>query len=135
MDCRHVKKLLDDYFDKTLSSREQDSVEEHLISCAKCREEYTRMERLIAFLRDTASPDALPPPDFFNGVLRAPMKSGARERFRRRLRRLGGVCATFSTPLWADRLFCVWLSLLRLCYSGLSSPRAFSNKRSVHWLT
>ena len=69
MDCRHVKKLLDDYFDKTLSSREQDSVEEHLVSCAKCREEYSRMERLIAFLRDTVSPDALPSPDFFNEVL------------------------------------------------------------------
>lgn len=69
MDCRHVKKLLDDYFDKTLSSRNQDLVEEHLDSCPRCREEYSRMERLIAFMRDTAAPETLPSEEFFARAL------------------------------------------------------------------
>ncbi len=68
MDCEKVAGLLDAYFDGALSAEIENALEEHLLTCEKCKAAYDRMEVIISLIRDAAQPVELPTQDFYNEV-------------------------------------------------------------------
>ena len=62
MDCSDIKALLSEYIDGTLDPETQDRVDQHVASCAECREELTSLRALVQEL-GTLEP-VQPPEDF-----------------------------------------------------------------------
>jgi tetratricopeptide (TPR) repeat protein len=73
MRCDDVRTKLDDYFDHTLEEREASAVEEHLYSCASCRDEYETREALRDLLR-TSSHTVSPPGSYFQELFARAMQ-------------------------------------------------------------
>jgi tetratricopeptide (TPR) repeat protein len=68
MECKQIQDLLHDYFDGVLESGIEDSIEEHLSFCEKCRKTYEDMEAVITLLRFSSKPQKMPSGEFFNTV-------------------------------------------------------------------
>jgi len=59
MNCPKNKKLLNFYLDQTLDRDTTKQVEEHLISCSTCQEEYLKLKKVVSAL-NSISPQAAP---------------------------------------------------------------------------
>ncbi|NLM46996.1 MAG: hypothetical protein GX200_09380 [Firmicutes bacterium] len=68
MNCREVKKLMSEYLDQMLEEQKKQALEEHLSVCSNCRDEIVSTQNVLAWLQ--AAPEATPPPDLRQKVLR-----------------------------------------------------------------
>jgi len=66
MDCSHVRRLLDEYFEGTLALRQQEQVAAHLEGCARCAAELRQIERVAAAL--AAAPKVVPSEDLVHSI-------------------------------------------------------------------
>jgi hypothetical protein len=62
MDCRDVSRRLSEYIDGMLDKKDMFDVEKHLERCARCREEYEELVRIIGHVKHVES---LEPPEYF----------------------------------------------------------------------
>ncbi|HKV43994.1 MAG TPA: zf-HC2 domain-containing protein, partial [bacterium] len=74
MNHHRVGQLLSAYLDGELLPREGTAVQEHLLECRRCREEYERLRITKSLLGEL--PVAEPPAEFWRGV-RAPEAAAA----------------------------------------------------------
>jgi tetratricopeptide (TPR) repeat protein len=92
MTCERVRKLLEEYFDGTLSPERETLVEEHLYACEACREEYEELEELRELLRRTSRPVS-PGEQYYQRVFHTVMASLRQQPQRGALSRLVGSLA------------------------------------------
>lgn len=65
--CEKISPLLSLYMDNMLSEKENDSVREHIKTCAACREEYEFMKTLASSTKDLPMPEL--PKDFHENLM------------------------------------------------------------------
>jgi predicted anti-sigma-YlaC factor YlaD len=69
MNCRQIRSLLSEYYDRASGERLQKIVREHLMRCQECDAEYEKLKKSLAILRKLKSQKA--PRDYlqnaFNG--------------------------------------------------------------------
>jgi anti-sigma factor RsiW len=66
MDCSEIKALLSEYMDGTLDPETKDLVDQHVASCAECREELASLKALVHELESLEPMQ--PPKDFLDQV-------------------------------------------------------------------
>jgi len=59
MNCHKIKKLINPYIDQALDQETTQQVDEHLISCPACREEYLKLKQVVSAV-NSLSPQAAP---------------------------------------------------------------------------
>jgi len=59
MNCQKIIKLLNPYIDRVLDAGTAQQVDEHLISCPACREEYFKLKQVVSAV-NSLSPQAAP---------------------------------------------------------------------------
>lgn len=74
MECKEVLKRLDDYFDGALSREEENALEEHLLKCSHCREEFEKTEALFTLLGESSQIPQNPDEQFYKTVFNKAMK-------------------------------------------------------------
>jgi len=102
MDCSHVQRLLEEYFEGTLAQRQQEQVVSHLSECARCAAELRQIEKIAAAL--AAVPKAVPSEELMRSISAraAELPSpGARHAVALGWRRLGLLAATCIAVLGA----------------------------------
>ena len=62
MNCQKIKKLLNPYIDKTLDVNTAKQINEHLKSCAACREEHLKLKKIISTLNSISTQTAFRTP-------------------------------------------------------------------------
>ncbi|MGB2783832.1 MAG: zf-HC2 domain-containing protein [Atribacterota bacterium] len=67
MNCQKIKKLLNPYIDKTLDVNTAKQINEHLKSCAACREEHLKLKKIISTLNSISTQTA--PADFTQNIM------------------------------------------------------------------
>ncbi|TAK54360.1 MAG: hypothetical protein EPO24_13220 [Bacteroidetes bacterium] len=67
MITNHITACISEYIDRTLPPAERRAVEEHMITCRTCAEEYIALESIVVKLH--CLPKTIqPPPDLLEGV-------------------------------------------------------------------
>jgi hypothetical protein len=85
MECYRIRPFLDEFAEGELASPNSEMVEEHLETCASCREEVSATRRAIRLMAELGEVDE--PPDFLQRVrqrIAAPHKYSIMERLLRR---------------------------------------------------
>ena len=67
MNCQKIKKLLNPYIDKTLDVNTAKQIDEHLKSCAVCREEHLKLMKIVSALNSILIQPA--PADFTQSLM------------------------------------------------------------------
>lgn len=67
MNCKKIKKLLNQYVDQVLDTEFTQQVEEHLKSCSACREEYLKLKQVVSALNSISPQPA--PTDFTQSIM------------------------------------------------------------------
>jgi len=67
MNCQKIKKLSNPYIDKTLDVNTAIQIDEHLKSCAACREEHLKLKKIISALNSISIQPA--PANFTQGLM------------------------------------------------------------------
>lgn len=62
MDCYSFEKIISDYLDSNLNSKERQAADEHMAGCPQCREKFRDMESMLQALK--ALPEEHVRPDF-----------------------------------------------------------------------
>lgn len=67
MKCEHIQELLSPYIDSITNEKENQAVEAHLETCARCREELEQLRRVCTIMHDLKTPQL---PESFSEDLR-----------------------------------------------------------------
>jgi|GEM_PF-1095741 len=67
MNCQKIKKLLNSYIDKTLDVNMAKQIDEHIKSCAACREEHMKLKEIVSALNSIPIKPA--PADFTQSLM------------------------------------------------------------------
>ncbi|MGV1098980.1 anti-sigma factor family protein [Thiovibrio sp. JS02] len=78
MKCEQIERSLDDYFDKTLSAKEEEEFTAHLAACPRCQALCRQGRQLLTALRELPAPS--PPPGFQARVFSALPGRGEKRR-------------------------------------------------------
>lgn len=97
MNCHQAQAHLEDFFAKTLSSREAGELQDHLDHCHQCRLEYRREQHLMTALRGLPVPP--PSADFISRTLATARTRANRRRARQAMPYWGGALAV-CLSLW-----------------------------------
>jgi anti-sigma factor RsiW len=60
MSCEQIQELLSELIDGELSESVRAGVEQHLIACNECAEEYKQLKRTVRFVRTNSSVPLVP---------------------------------------------------------------------------
>lgn len=92
MDCKQLQQCIDDYLDGVQPAGEQRLAEQHLASCAGCRDQLNQLQELRHALRTLPVP--APSPGFTGRVI-----GKLHQSRQRRQRLLGGLAAAMAASL------------------------------------
>ncbi len=56
MRCNEIRLLISEYFDDELSDLQKQTVEEHIMVCGRCYQEFVEMRELVGLLKRSLSP-------------------------------------------------------------------------------